>query len=262
MRPGRPPARSSRSTAQDGGRIVLARVRSGSLRVRDRVAVGGRPAEKVTSLRVFDRGRLVTVDEVPAGRIAAVTGWSSARIGDRFGATTAGAATGAGDGPRRAVLPADPGDRRRRGAARRRRPDVCRPHRARRPGPADRPAAGRRPPRDRRVALRRGAEGGHRGRARGGVRRRGDLPADDEHLRRTGARPGVRGPADRDRPRTRSSPRWGCGSSRCRSAPATSSPSRSSSGRCPRRSSRPCGRGSPRRSRRASAAGRCPTPGS
>jgi ribosomal protection tetracycline resistance protein len=69
----------------EGGRIVLARVRSGSLRVRDRVVVGGRPAEKVTSLRVFDRGRLVTVDEVPAGRIAAVTGWSSARIGDRFG---------------------------------------------------------------------------------------------------------------------------------------------------------------------------------
>ena len=73
----------------DGGRTVLARVRSGSLRVRDRVEVGGRAAEKVTGLRLFDQGRLVSVDEVPAGRIAAVTGWSSARIGDRFGAVSA-----------------------------------------------------------------------------------------------------------------------------------------------------------------------------
>lgn len=69
----------------EGRRTVLARVRSGSLRVRDRVEVDGRAAEKVTGLRLFDRGRLVSVDEVPAGRIAAVTGWSSARIGDRFG---------------------------------------------------------------------------------------------------------------------------------------------------------------------------------
>jgi ribosomal protection tetracycline resistance protein len=70
----------------NGERTVLARVRSGSLRVRDRVAIDGRPAEKVTGLRVFDRGRLLRVDEVPAGRIAAVQGWSTARIGDRFGA--------------------------------------------------------------------------------------------------------------------------------------------------------------------------------
>ncbi|GAA2167341.1 translation factor GTPase family protein [Pedococcus bigeumensis] len=73
----------------EGGRTVLARVRSGSLRVRDRVELDGRAAEKVTGLRLFDRGRLVTVDQVPAGRIAAVTGWSSARIGDRFGALPA-----------------------------------------------------------------------------------------------------------------------------------------------------------------------------
>ena len=79
----------------EGGRVVLARVRSGSLCVRDRVSVGGRPAEKVTGLRVFDRGALVRVDEVPAGRIAAVTGWSSARIGDRFG-PAAGTGTGGG----------------------------------------------------------------------------------------------------------------------------------------------------------------------
>jgi ribosomal protection tetracycline resistance protein len=69
----------------NGERAVLARVRSGSLRVRDRVAIDGRPAEKVTGLRVFDRGRLVRVDEVPAGRIAEVQGWSTARVGDRFG---------------------------------------------------------------------------------------------------------------------------------------------------------------------------------
>jgi ribosomal protection tetracycline resistance protein len=69
----------------NGERTVLARVSAGSLRVRDRVVVDGRPAEKVTGLRVFERGRLVRVDEVPAGRIAAVQGWSTARIGDVFG---------------------------------------------------------------------------------------------------------------------------------------------------------------------------------
>lgn len=78
----------------EGARTVLARMRSGSLRVRDRVVVDGRPAEKVTGLRVFDRGRLVSVDEVPAGRIAEVTGWSSARIGDRFGPVAEGSAVG------------------------------------------------------------------------------------------------------------------------------------------------------------------------
>ncbi|TPG16910.1 elongation factor G [Pedococcus bigeumensis] len=80
----------------NGERTVLARVRSGSLRVRDRVAVDGRAAEKVTGLRVFDRGRLVRVDEVPAGRIAAVQGWSSARIGDRFGGGRGGGGAASG----------------------------------------------------------------------------------------------------------------------------------------------------------------------
>jgi ribosomal protection tetracycline resistance protein len=74
----------------NGERTVLARVGAGSLRVRDRVAVAGGPAEKVTGLRMFDRGGLVRVDAVPAGRIAAVQGWSTARIGDRFGGNPAG----------------------------------------------------------------------------------------------------------------------------------------------------------------------------
>ena len=83
----------------NGDRTVLVRVRSGSLRVRDRVAVDGRLAEKVTGLRVFDRGRLVRVDEVPAGRIAAVQGWSTARIGDRFGGGRGGGGAEAAGGP-------------------------------------------------------------------------------------------------------------------------------------------------------------------
>ncbi|KRF23519.1 translation factor GTPase family protein [Phycicoccus sp. Soil803] len=83
--PGPPSGTVFKVDRGEGGRTVLARVRSGSLRLRDRVEVDGRAAEKVTGLRLFDRGRLVSVDEVPAGRIAAVTGWSSARIGDRFG---------------------------------------------------------------------------------------------------------------------------------------------------------------------------------
>ena len=68
-----------------GERRVLARVTSGPLRVRDRVAVDGGPAEKVTRLEVFERGDLVGVDSAGAGRIVAVQGLSTARIGDRFG---------------------------------------------------------------------------------------------------------------------------------------------------------------------------------
>ncbi len=68
-----------------GERTVLARLRSGSLRVRDRVAVDGHPAERVTGLRVFERGGLAVTPSADAGRIVALSGLSRARTGDRFG---------------------------------------------------------------------------------------------------------------------------------------------------------------------------------
>ena len=55
---------------------------------------------------------------------------------------------------------------------------------ARRAGPADRRPPGRPPPRDRRVALRRGPEGGHPGDARARLRDRRRLPRDDDRVHR------------------------------------------------------------------------------
>ena len=82
---------------------------------------------------------------------------------------------------------------------------------ARRAGPAHRRPPGRAPPRDRRLAVRRGPEGGHPGDARARLRHRGRLPRDD----RRSASSARRGSA---RPRRSSAPR------RRRTSPGRSSP--------------------------------------
>jgi ribosomal protection tetracycline resistance protein len=60
-----------------GDRIALLRVRSGTLRVRERIG-----ADKVTAIRVFGSVRR---DEARAGEIARVWGLDGVRIGDTFG---------------------------------------------------------------------------------------------------------------------------------------------------------------------------------
>jgi ribosomal protection tetracycline resistance protein len=67
-----------------GERIAYARLFSGSVGVRDRVAVGDREA-KVTALRVFDGGTEHARPHVEAGRIAKFWGLGEGRIGDPIG---------------------------------------------------------------------------------------------------------------------------------------------------------------------------------
>ncbi|MEO5852801.1 MAG: GTP-binding protein [Nocardioides sp.] len=72
------------------GKSVVAHLRSGTLRVRDRLDLGHGHAEKVTGLRVFRGGTLAEVRSASAGEVVVVRGVESARIGDVFGDTRAG----------------------------------------------------------------------------------------------------------------------------------------------------------------------------
>jgi ribosomal protection tetracycline resistance protein len=78
-----------------GERVAFVRLHSGTLRVRDRVRVGGAAAgtgtekgagETVTAVQVFDHGAVVRRPSVSAGRIARVLGLGAVRIGDVVGA--------------------------------------------------------------------------------------------------------------------------------------------------------------------------------
>ena len=132
---------------------------------------------------------------------------------------------------------------------------------ARRAGPADQPAAGRRPPGDLRVALRRGAEGGHPGDAGRRVRHRGRPSARRRRSASSGST--ARGAAVElidEATRTRSSPPSACGVDPAPVDAGVELPSwRSSSARCRTPSSRPSRRPCARRCARASTAGRSPT---
>ncbi|WP_305787277.1 GTP-binding protein [Symbioplanes lichenis] len=83
-----------------GGRVAYARIRTGTLRVRDRLAQG-----KVTRLRVLD----APAAAAPAGHIAKIWGLTGARIGDTLGD---GAPDAGGHFPpptlRSVVVPEDP----------------------------------------------------------------------------------------------------------------------------------------------------------
>jgi ribosomal protection tetracycline resistance protein len=68
-----------------GSKSVYAHLRSGTLRVRERLDVGRGPAEKVTGMRVFSGGELTQVQEGYGGQVVVLRGVESARIGDTFG---------------------------------------------------------------------------------------------------------------------------------------------------------------------------------
>jgi ribosomal protection tetracycline resistance protein len=75
-----------------GGKEVVALLRSGTRRVRDRLDLGRGDPARVTGLRRFHRGGLDTVTEAPAGHVVVLRGLDAARIGDGFGAGAAGVA--------------------------------------------------------------------------------------------------------------------------------------------------------------------------
>jgi ribosomal protection tetracycline resistance protein len=67
-----------------GEKLAYVRMRSGAIRMRERVRVDG-GEEKVTAIEVFDRGGAVARPLVAAGEIARLRGLSTVRIGDAIG---------------------------------------------------------------------------------------------------------------------------------------------------------------------------------
>jgi len=74
-----------------GERIAYVRLRSGTLRTRDRVALPGGEG-KVTAVAVFEQGSAVGRRALEAGRIGKLWGLGDVRIGDALGAPAGGAA--------------------------------------------------------------------------------------------------------------------------------------------------------------------------
>ncbi len=75
-----------------GERIAYVRMFSGAVNVRDRVAMRGNHAGKVTAIRVFDRGSAARRTSVVAGEIGQVWGLADVRIGDPIGQSSRGGA--------------------------------------------------------------------------------------------------------------------------------------------------------------------------
>jgi ribosomal protection tetracycline resistance protein len=73
-----------------GERIAYARMFSGTVSVRDRLAFGPDDERRVTAIRVFDRGSTVQRPSVAAGQIAKLWGLGAVRIGDPIGSARAG----------------------------------------------------------------------------------------------------------------------------------------------------------------------------
>ena len=67
-----------------GEKIAYARLFTGSLRLRERLLLGGRQ-DKIAAIKVFDRGQARVAASVQAGQIALLHGLEAARIGDVFG---------------------------------------------------------------------------------------------------------------------------------------------------------------------------------
>jgi ribosomal protection tetracycline resistance protein len=76
---------------REGGRKrAFVRMRSGALRVRDKIDLGHGRAERITGLSVAHRGSLEPRPTAEAGQIAVVHGLSTARVGDVVGRTLPG----------------------------------------------------------------------------------------------------------------------------------------------------------------------------
>jgi ribosomal protection tetracycline resistance protein len=75
-----------------GEKIAYLSLASGTIRVRDRVALGRDRAGTVTSISVFGDATMTPSRMVTAGRIAKITGWKQVRVGDTIGRVPADAA--------------------------------------------------------------------------------------------------------------------------------------------------------------------------
>jgi ribosomal protection tetracycline resistance protein len=68
-----------------GNKIAFVRMFSGTVRTRDRLHFGRDTEEKVTAIRVFDRGSAVPRAEVTAGEIGKLWGLGEIQVGDAIG---------------------------------------------------------------------------------------------------------------------------------------------------------------------------------
>ena len=73
----------------NGEKLALVRMFAGTLTTRDRIQLGDDAEDRVTAIQVFERGTTTPRRSTVAGEIAEVRGLTHARIGDRFGASTA-----------------------------------------------------------------------------------------------------------------------------------------------------------------------------
>ncbi|MER5469875.1 translation factor GTPase family protein [Streptomyces sp. NPDC002685] len=97
-----------------GEKIAYARMFSGTLRTRDRLALHDGAEGKVTAISVFDQGSAVREACVTAGRIGKLWGLGAIRIGDTIGEPRPSPAGGHHFAPptlETVVSPADPADR-------------------------------------------------------------------------------------------------------------------------------------------------------
>jgi ribosomal protection tetracycline resistance protein len=74
-----------------GEKIAYVRMRSGTVRTRDRLQLNGDNEGKVTAISVFDRGSAVRRSSVSAGQIGKLWGLGDIQIGDAIGAPRANA---------------------------------------------------------------------------------------------------------------------------------------------------------------------------
>jgi hypothetical protein len=164
-----------------GEKIAYIRMFSGTARTRDRVRFGGKGARKVTAISVFGGGPAVGRETVSAGDIGKLWGLAEIRVGDAVGTLGAEAEQPQFAPPtlETVVVPRQPGG--------------TGPLRAALAQLAEQdPLINLRQDDVRqeiyRLALRRGPEGGDRGDAGRRLRRRGQLPRDDDDLRRAARR--------------------------------------------------------------------------
>jgi len=96
-----------------GEKVAYVRMRTGAIRLRDRVRFGAGHAAKVTAISVFTRGAAEAGDTVRAGQIARLSGLAQIQIGDTLGSAprTAAAPQFAPPTLETVIAPRRPGDR-------------------------------------------------------------------------------------------------------------------------------------------------------
>lgn len=88
-----------------GEKIAYVRMFSGTVRVRDRVRLGGAREGKVTAVSVLDHGRGGAAGSVPAGQIGKLWGLAEVQVGDPLGTARTDAATDTDVGSASGALP-------------------------------------------------------------------------------------------------------------------------------------------------------------